>query len=121
MKCFYFGVSPGPNFGHYLHPVSGSRSEAEKSLPFKVHVLDSALLPPNLPQREGVVYRSYINGYTILSFWDRSGDSRPGSNSSFIIEGIIGAVEGLDVARNRFPDVFNRIKFELVPATLMGA
>lgn len=118
MRCFYFGVWDKGGAGHYLHVPGGtaSRREAERVLPFAMHILDSHLLPQEGPQTEGIVYRSLINGWTVLSFWDRSGDSRGRSNSAFIMDGDYATLAGLAIARERFPAIFARFGFALAPA-----
>lgn len=117
MTCLYFGVWEAGEAGHYLYRPGGSFAgrDAERSLPFAPHILDSNLLPQEGEQREGVVHRCVINGWTVLTFWDRSGDSRGCSNSAFIIEGEHATVAGLDIARERFPTIVTRFKFPLVP------
>jgi len=78
MRLFYFGVWTGSDAGHYLYKPSGhlAARDEHRALPFGWHLLDGALLPQNGPEIEGVIHRSVINGWTVLTFWDRSGDQR---------------------------------------------
>jgi hypothetical protein len=120
MRVFYFGVWPNNRgtVGHWLHKTDGSN--VRDNLPFAwKRVLDAGLLPGGEPQTEGLIYPVDFLGWTVLTFWDRSGDSRPNSNSAFVIERPKGATlrtreQDLALCRERFPAVFERIKFPLV-------
>ena len=119
MKVYYFGVWDREHLGHFLYTPGGwmSRHAAQQTLPFGPHILDAGLLPPIGPETEGLVYRSVINGFTVLAFWDRSGDSRFKSNSAFVLEGEHTIREGLALAKEYFPSVFARFGFDLKPAS----
>ena len=54
-----------------------------------------------------------MNGFTIVSFWDRSSDKRFGSNSSFIEFGHYQFNEMIALARIAFPKLFARFDFEI--------
>ena len=115
-RCFYFGVWGKGASGHYLHAPGGSKlsRDAERQhIPFAMHILDSHLIPPMIPEIEGVVFRSVINGCTVLSFWDRSGDSRGKSNSAFVLADSLESAEAVRLARIAFPEVFARFTFKL--------
>lgn len=118
MKCFYFGAWSRGHLGHFLYLPGGSLvgREVERQIPFATHILDSGLLPQVGSQTQCVVHRSVINGWTVLTFWDRSGDSRGSSNSSFILQGEHATEAGLAFARELFPTVFARFTFPLVVA-----
>lgn len=123
MKSFYFGAWGKSQLGHHLHAPGGSSSSRyERLLPFKPHILDAALLPPREDgeQVEGIVHRSVINGWTVLSFWDRSADSRFSSSSAFVLEGVHDFAGGLNAARVAFPEIFTRFGFELQEAKFDG-
>lgn len=82
--------------------------------------IDGALAPrewdsrraPEKPQ--GVAALHHKDGWTALSFWDRSGDSRPASNSTFLFDGTLTFNEALAAARDHFPALFERFPFEIV-------
>lgn len=115
-RCYYFGYIAGG--GHEITNERGSRSEAERTLPFAYRILDAGLLARDYstePQPEGVVRRVKIAGWTVFTFWDRSGDSRPRSNSAFVIHGDWAFDDMLVIAKAAYPEVFNRITFPLVP------
>lgn len=113
---YYFGAWSNLRLGHYLYLPGGAAAgyDAEKSLPFRESILDSGLLIQEGSQTECVVHRSVINGWTILCFWDRSGDSRSGSNSAFVIGDECTTETGMKLAREKFPEVFARLKFPLL-------
>lgn len=54
------------------------------------------------------------HGWSALSWWDNSIDTRPGSHSTFVVEGAYSAEEVLAMARVRFPWVFSRFQYEIV-------
>lgn len=111
MRCFYFGCIG--ESGHYLWSRSGSRYDAEKSLPFCVHILDAGLLNPNAPQVEGLIRHVIIEGWTIMTFWDRSVDRRPRSNSAFVVEGALSFAEAFAEAQRQWPEIMKRFQFHL--------
>lgn len=90
--ALYFGYGDG---GHFLRSLNG-RSTLDKEdhpgFPWAVHLLDSTLLQngkvPDHP--DGRVF-STCGGKPDLwigfFWWDRSGDSRSGSNSGFYVRG----------------------------------
>jgi hypothetical protein len=51
--------------------------------------------------------------YNVISFWDRSVDSRPGSHSTFLLLGDRSFDDSLAECRKAFPQVFARFKFEI--------
>lgn len=48
--------------------------------------------------------------WTVLSMWDRSGDSRGNSNSSFLTVGVFTAEEMWALAERDFPTIVKRIR-----------
>jgi len=107
---YYFGKLKEP--GHYLYAPGGrtvSHSFAVANLPLRYEVLDGGLLP-QCDEVQGKQHLSIVNGWTIVSMWDRSGDSRGRSNSSFLAEGVMTREELMQIARHAFPDVVARIE-----------
>lgn len=41
--------------------------------------------------------------YTIIAFWDREGDSCPGSNSAFVLKRHLSIDQMIALARDKFP------------------
>ena len=60
-------------------------------------------------QPEGVRYHFQKDGWTLVSWWDRSGDPRHGSIAAFAMQGIYTADEAETQARRAFPGVWARI------------
>lgn len=60
-----------------------------------------------------ILYRPQIwhtDGWTVYAMWDRSGDSRPGSSSTFFIQkGEVNATKAWDVITAKFPGIAQRI------------
>lgn len=136
MRSFYFGCWECP--GHRLwHRGSGGtpiqtydRGESERRLlgvsaimrdgPTTGEIpwgysLDGGLLKGR-SHAEGEAVVEQRDGWTALSFWDRSVDSRPGSCSTFVFDAPLAPEEALAAAREAFPPVFERLEFEVVLA-----
>ena len=120
-RAFYFGCFRQP--GHYLW--RGPEDDhgymptgRDHGLPFHPERMDAALAPRNASGGEvhqGLASYGLLNGWTIISFWDNSIDRRPGSSSTFFIEGAHYFEEALEIAREDFPKVFARLGFEVKP------
>lgn len=65
-------------------------------------------------QHEGVARVTHIEGWTVLSFWDRSVDHRNGSHSTYIELGTFDFAEMAKRAQAAFPKTWARYKFEVV-------
>lgn len=64
-------------------------------------------------QVEGVRHHVTDQGWTLLSWWDRSAHERHGSHSTFAIQGEYQADEAEAIARTAFPAVFQRMEKHL--------
>ena len=117
-EMYYFGCWRG--VGHYLHASTGERLSLvdawrlPRDFPCRPAALDSSFLPPRLPQVEGRATLVHLNGWTVLSFWDRSGDARPGSHSTFIVRGTHPFDVFCAMAQRTFPQVWARMPFLVV-------
>lgn len=113
--AYYFGCWAKNNLGHFLYAPDGRgwytrEEELPRDFPVKPHVLDGALLGlDGLPQREGEATFGHLNGWTLLSFWDRSADRRGASSSSFVLRGEHTFEVAVAAARAAFPSVWARI------------
>lgn len=117
--CFYFGCW-GKEAGHYLWTPRGNRTHDQllpADFPVAHHSLDGSLLPPRQPEAEGRATHVHVNGWTIISFWDRSGDSRGKSNSAFIARGLLTFEEIVGISRQMFPQIWQRFTFQVVDPT----
>lgn len=111
----YFGCFG--EIGHYLYVPS---DRGPVSAPVKMardlawtRICDGGLLEEGGDQDEGSAVWSFVRGYSIVSFWDRSGDSRGGSSSSFLLHGMHSSAEVLVAAGLAFPQIFERFRFEI--------
>ncbi len=99
--------------GHYLRG-SVKRNWRNEETPWG-DKLDGGLLTDNYYKCDstvtGLCSEHHLNGWTAISFWDRSGDSRGGSNTSFLCHAQITAAELLALAREQWPQVFSRPGF----------
>lgn len=113
MDCYYFGTKD--RAGHYL--FLGQQHFNHKYLPddfpLNPNGLDGRLLPPMLPQEQGRAEIIYFIGWTIIAFWDRSVDSREGSNSAFIMRGNRTFNEALKIAKESYPHIWERFNFKV--------
>jgi hypothetical protein len=118
MRIFFFGVWAPNRVGHYLYDANGRDCEPRlpDDFPMRPMRLDTGLLPFKGEQVEGLATHLYLNGWSIITFWDRSGDSRPGSNSAFVIDGLHSFADCCTIAREKFPSIWARFKFEVVTA-----
>ena len=106
---FYFGCGGGA--GHYLFNALGSKVYADGRLRRLRDHFDGTL-PPQPEAELYVASFSRLGGWNMsaLSWWDRSVDKRPGSNSTVFAPGlVIDPRAMLDLAHARFPWVFNRL------------
>lgn len=115
---FYFGNATVP--GHYLYLAtpqgllhSVSCSEVPGFSRSLYSALDGAFYDAGQP---GVYKHSYVPPFHIISWEDRSGDTRPGSHSTFIFVGHARNTETevlLEIAKKECPSIFARQKVPL--------
>lgn len=110
MKAFYFGCNGQP--GHYLHDEN-MRSCRMTDTPWG-NQIDTGLLDKKSAQVQGHGVVAKKDGWTALSFWDRSGDGRSGSNSAFIVDSDKTFDEIIAIAAEKFPRVLARHTFTIV-------
>ncbi len=113
----YFGCVE--RIGHYCYAADLGRATWRGRREW-VNRLDG-LLPPLDTTVQGVATLAYIHGFSILAFWDRSVDNRPGSNSVFLIPGRWSFEETLERARVTFPKIFDRFQFEITKHSTVEA
>lgn len=115
MSVIYFGCWGGP--GHYPW------GPGQRSLPLSTlerlpwgYGVDSGLCPKK-DETQGRALLHHKGGWTALAFWDRSVDTRPGSNSAFLADGDFNFDAMVEKAKASFPQVWERFPFEVVPAS----
>ncbi len=126
-RMFYFG--PWDQAGHYLHDEHGVtvyRKERLGSFPWDEYSGDHGIdgqLQPGCYKRdghwckgketEGEALIHHKAGWTALSFWDRSVDTRGACNSTYFAEGTFSFDEMIAMAKTRFAYRWNKMKFEV--------
>ena len=105
-EVFYFGRKD--SMGHSLHYKRQARRYDET--PWGIH-LDGGLLKTKMDVPDGDIVYAQKDGWTAIAFWDRSGDSRPGSNSAFLTPALVDLDELIRRAREQWPEVFRRQGF----------
>lgn len=119
-KVYYFGCIDRP--GHYMHspgPYSLEKARADYRFmdtnPWG-NKIDCGLCPPG-DETEGRALVHHKDGWTALSFWDRSIDRRGKCNSNFLAEGTFTFAEMVELARRHFPKVMARFQFPIAEHT----
>lgn len=121
---YYFG--PWDRAGHFLNDEHGMHVPYDERA--KVPWGDEADggLQPHHPDckkhaycgcgsgLEGVALIHHKNGWTALSFWDRSVDTRGACNSTYFAEGTFTFEEMVALAKERFRYRWAKMKFEVV-------
>jgi len=117
--ALYFGVESKSNVGHYyfyrdgrrmLEPNNIKDSFLPESLGY-YGLIDGGFCLKKGVQGHALIH--FIEGWTVLSFWDSSGDSRPGSNSNFVIKGRHSFNEMVEISKALFPTIWQRFTFEV--------
>jgi hypothetical protein len=108
VEVLYFGCYRVPGHCLYSKVTPNMRYEAT---PWG-NSLDSGLLTDDYygadTEPTGKVVVRHKDGWTAIAFWDRSGDSRPGSNTAFLAKADMTGEELLALARVQWPEVFDR-------------
>ena len=112
----FFGAWSKP--GHYYWAPGRRWAECERILPASLQgrKLDGRLAPqkrfttyPNsLIEAEGEAAVHHIEGWTVVAWWDRSVDTRPGSNSALLMRGTHTMTAVLLEAADKFPELLPR-------------
>jgi hypothetical protein len=122
--ALYFGHDKDDNKGHFLYGLDRKaiRPSAIVGFPWKLEMLDGGFLRDQKIKDEpdGRVWWSYGRILSVPWFaffwWDRSGDTRPGSNSGFYVEGFLPRSASFAFACAQWPDIVAR---QLFPLTLV--
>jgi hypothetical protein len=105
--------------GHYLFTPDGDTVRRAERLALPVALqpaaLDQGYCPRRAGVRQGEAKVTHVAGRTVLAFWDRSVDTRPGSHSTFVLSGTLDFDAAVAVARAAFPEVWARYRFAVVP------
>lgn len=126
VKMLYFGCVECS--GHYMWKPgrSGPQSDYRTATPWGEN--PDGILPPHenpnctfrekyyyclCSQIQGIAEIHHKDGWTAMSFWDRSVDSRSGCNSNFFAEGIFNFDEMLALSKRYFPTIMERFGFAI--------
>jgi hypothetical protein len=111
MLIYYFGCLDLS--GHYMFsPDRKKNNRFTYANPWGTKI-DGGLCPAG-PQGQGHAHLHRRDGWTALSFWDRSVDTRHTSNSTFLVHGTFSFEEMVSLAGKHFPQVINRLKFSIL-------
>lgn len=109
----YFGCVDDVGHYHFVPGDPGCR-------PIKSNYYKAPFFPecdsgfcPKHTRKQGVVCLTHQDGWTILSFWDNSVDTRPGSHSTFMVEGKLDKDAMIAKAKELFPTIWQRYAFEV--------
>lgn len=111
-QLYYFGCLG--NKGHFLWDrersanVEGVLKTMPGINPNVLRRIDGTFAPGNPYEPTGLYMESIVPPVRIVAWWDRSVDSRPGSNSALIGYGYDAAEEMLTDAEVLFPSVMGR-------------
>lgn len=125
----FFGVASGTTSGHHFYERVGSsrRMTARPPLPAQVsrseyvdarwcfstpshgfQKFEGKPQPQPQPQGHGFIHR--VAEWTLIAWWDRSGDTRLCSNAAFFVRGVHQWAEALRRAREAFPGELARME-----------
>jgi hypothetical protein len=121
VEAYYFGCWTA--MGHFWrHPTNSymNESDIERRIPAALHhSIDSSRCPGKVPgnpykrrfeEVEGEARLSYVDGWTVLGWWDRSVDHRGNANSNIVARGQWDFASMLEIGRAQFPHIMQRQK-----------
>ena len=111
MRIYYYGCKEVS--GHFLwqpNQITTTRTQ-DSGLPWK-HI-DGALCP-QVTSQQGVAKMNHKDGWTAMAFWDKSVDSRTGSNSVFFYEDLLEYDQMIEAFEEHFPSIYSRFKFQII-------
>lgn len=109
---YYFG--PLNDTGHYAYREDGSKVDSHTWVamcPWGFQV-DGGIQPKG-SQEEGVAAIVHKDGWTALTFWDRTIDTRPGSHSTYLAEGTFTFEQMVEMAKSKWARRWSIMKFEV--------
>ena len=109
-KVFYFGFLGS---GHHMYEPGEELYLRNLETPWGSY--PDGTLCPEKTWENGLALLHHKDGWTALAFWDFSGDSRPGSHSTFLVRGTYAFDEMLELCKAQWSGVFARIgsKFQV--------
>ncbi len=117
---YYFGCHK--RVGHYLFESEGIHFYDMSILPWDK--IDGSLAPTinkigysnhkikqECPQGQSAMHHK--DGWTAVSFWDRSIDKRSNSNSNYFINKIVTWNDMVDMCKESYPETWKRYDFDI--------
>lgn len=112
-RVLYYGVAAGQDGGHFLYLREGGdyigHRKSVDGLPFLPTEFDGGFAPQDT-REQGKALCVWERGWTMIGFHDYTADSRPGSNSCFILKGVLDVDYALAFAKERWPLIFRRLE-----------
>jgi hypothetical protein len=125
-KMYYFGPWNSPGHHYYTEDGGAVYLQEERTIPWQPHQIDGKLQPGCYFERgrwwhkgtekQGQALLHHKEGWTAISFWDRSVDARGGCNSTYVAEGEFTFEQMVEMAKSRFAYRWNKMPFIVVPA-----
>jgi hypothetical protein len=107
-EIFHFGVWENDSAGHYTHGENGRTLGFNQIGPWTM--FDGNLAPGGRHKDvEGATAIHYFEGWTAISFWDRSSDTRGGCNTGFFVARVCSFEELCELAEERYPKQWKRL------------
>ncbi len=110
-RIFYFGCMMGSK-GHFLHDSHGQTYWANyrkiNNFPWIIDQLDTGFCPAE-GNGEGHGRFQQLDGWSILAIWDSSGDERPGSHSTYLVDTLLACGQLERLAKEKFPQFWKRM------------
>jgi hypothetical protein len=108
-KVFYFGCLDS---GHHMYePGESLYLMKPPKTPWGQY--PDGTLCPEKTYENGLALLHHKDDWTALAFWDQSGDTRPGSHSTFLVHGTYTFDEMLALAKAQWAGVFARMRFQI--------
>lgn len=108
----YFGCKG--EAGHYAWDSSGKRLNW-KNTDADFLMRHDGQLAPKQTREQGKAILHHFPEFAILAYWDYKVDSRPGSNTMFLIPGQTNPAQAIETIKQHFPQIWQRS-----PATIIG-
>lgn len=114
---YYYGCIDPTRLGHYLwlpdEPFLRITKVMVEGWPKHLWGTNGSGLDakyaPSGPEKQSLARIAHVGEWTVLAIWDRSSDSRPGSNSAFITNSECNFSAMCARAAEHFPTVWKRI------------
>ena len=105
MKVYFFGCLG--TAGHFLYSKNEHRTLPDKQTPWGFE-MDGGLAPQDVPEKQGHAAIHHKNGWTAVSWWDRTVDTRGKCNSAVLAEGEHDFEQMKVLLKEHWPEVYTR-------------